>query len=48
MWQEQGAREAAWKLVKNVFKLKEHEQSNILLTSGKLVPACHQGVIEIE
>ena len=24
-WQEQGAREAAWKLAKNVFKLKEHE-----------------------
>ena len=23
-WQEQGAREAAWKLAKNVFKLKEH------------------------
>ena len=26
-WQEQGAREAAWKLVKNVFKLKEHERA---------------------
>ena len=26
-WQEQGAREAAWKLAKNVFKLKEHERS---------------------
>ena len=25
-WQEQGAREAAWKLAKNVFKLKEHER----------------------
>ena len=24
-WQEQGAREAAWKLAKNVFKLKEHQ-----------------------
>ena len=24
-WQEQGAREAAWKLAKSVFKLKEHE-----------------------
>ena len=26
-WQEQGAREAAWKLPKNVFKLKEHEKA---------------------
>ena len=34
-WQEQGAREAAWKLAKNVFKLKKHEKSNILLVSGK-------------
>ena len=26
-WQEQGAREAAWKLAKNVFKSKEHERA---------------------
>ena len=26
-WQEQGAREAAWKLAKSVFKLKEHEKA---------------------
>ena len=26
-WQEQGAREAAWKLAKNVFKLKEQERA---------------------
>ena len=26
-WQEQGAREAAWKLDKNVFKLKEHARA---------------------
>ena len=26
-WQEQGAREAAWKLAKNVFKFKEHERA---------------------
>ena len=26
-WQEQGAREAAWKLAKNVSKLKEHERA---------------------
>ena len=25
-WPEQGAREAAWKLAKSVFKLKEHEK----------------------
>ena len=34
-WQEQGAREAAGKLAKNVFKLKEHQRGNILLTFGK-------------
>ena len=39
-WQELGAREAAWKLAKNVFKLKEHEKSSILLVSGKEVPPC--------
>ena len=27
-WQELGAREAAWKLAKNVFKLKEHEKAS--------------------
>ena len=26
-WREQGAREAAWKLAKNVFKFKEHERA---------------------
>ena len=26
-WQEQGAREAAWKLAKNVFRFKEHERA---------------------
>ena len=26
-WQELGAREAAWKLAKSVFKLKEHERA---------------------
>ena len=26
-WQEQGAREAAWKLAKNVLKLKEHQRA---------------------
>ena len=31
--QEQGAREAAWKLVKNVFKLKEHERATFFSPS---------------
>ena len=26
-WQEQGAREAAWKLAKNVLKIKEHQRA---------------------
>ena len=34
-WQEQGAREAAWKLAKSVLKLKGARKSNILLTFGK-------------
>ena len=34
-WQEQGAREAAWKLDKSVFKIKGEKQSNILLTFGQ-------------
>ena len=37
-WQEQGAREAAWKLAKSV--LEEKKQSNILLTFGRQVPSC--------
>ena len=34
-WQEQGAREAAWKLASSVLKIKIEKQSNILLTFGK-------------
>ena len=34
-WQEQGAREAAWKPAKSVLRLKEEKQSNILVTFGK-------------
>ena len=34
-WQEQGAREAAWKLAKNVLKLKEHERATFFSPSGK-------------
>ena len=34
-WQEQGAREAAKKLAKNVYYIKGATKSNILLTFGK-------------
>ena len=34
-WQEQGAREAAWKLAKNVLKLKEHERATFFSPSEK-------------
>ena len=34
-WQEQGAREAAWKLAENVLKLKGAWKNNFLLTFGK-------------
>ena len=32
-WQEQGAREAAWKLAKSVLKLKEHERATFFSPS---------------
>ena len=39
-WQEQGAREAAWKLAKNVFKLKEHERAAFFSSSeNRCLPA---------
>ena len=39
-WQEQGAREAAWKLTKNVLKLKEHERAKFLSPSeNRCLPA---------
>ena len=39
-WQEQGAREAAWKLAKNVFKLKEHQRAAFFSPSeNKCFPA---------
>ena len=34
-WQEQGAREAAWRLAESVLKFSEEKQSSILLTFGK-------------
>ena len=39
-WQEQGAREAAWKLAKSVLNFYGARKSNILVTFGKLVFAC--------
>ena len=39
-WQEQGAREAAWKLAKNVFKIKEHERATFFSPSeNRCLPA---------
>ena len=39
-WQELGAREAAWKLAKNVLKLKEHERATFFSPSGnRCLPA---------
>ena len=37
-WQERGAREAAWKLAKNVLKLKEHERATFFSPSEN---RCH-------
>ena len=34
-WQERCAREAAWRLAKNILKFKEKHQNSILLTFGK-------------
>ena len=39
-WQEQGAREAAWKLAKSVFKLKEQERATFFSPSeNRCLPA---------
>ena len=34
-WQEQGAREAVWRLTKSVLQIRREKQSNILLIFGK-------------
>ena len=34
-WQEQGAREAAWKLAKSVLQLKEHERATFFSSPEK-------------
>ena len=39
-WQEQGAREARWKLAKNVLKFKEHERATLFsLSENRCLPA---------
>ena len=39
-WQEQGAREAAWNLAKNVFKLKEHQRATFFSSpENRCLPA---------
>ena len=52
-WQEQGAREAAWKLAKSVLKLKEHERvtffspsENRCLPSSTLKPEEREFVVD--
>jgi len=52
-WQEQGAREAAWKLAKNVLKLKEHERAtffspseNRCLSASTLQPEEREFVVD--
>ena len=37
-WQEQGAREAAWKLAKSVLKLKEHQRATFFSPSENRCP----------
>ena len=40
VWQEQGAREAAWKLAKNVLKLKEHQRATFFSSpENRCLPA---------
>ena len=39
-WQEQGAREAAWKLAKSVLKLKEHERATFFSSPENRCPPC--------
>ena len=52
-WQEQGAREAAWKLAENVLKLKEHERptffspsENRCLSASTLKPEEREFVVD--
>ena len=52
-WQEQGAREAAWKLAKTVLKIKEHERAtffsspeNRCLPASTLKPEERESVVD--
>ena len=48
-WQEQGAREAAWKLAKIVFKLKEHQRAAFFsLSENRSLPASNLKLEERE
>ena len=48
-WQEQGAREAAWKLAKNVLKIKEHERTTFFSPSeNRCLPASNLKLEERE
>ena len=48
-WQEQGAREAAWRLVKSVFKLKEQERATFFSPSeNRCLPASNLKLEERE
>ena len=48
-WQEQGAREAAWKLAKSVLKLKEHERATFFSPSeNRCLPASNLKLEERE
>ena len=48
-WQEEGAREAAWKLAKNVLKLKEHQRAAFFSPSeNRCLPASNLKPEELE
>ena len=48
-WQDQGAREAAWKLAKSVFKLKQHERATFFSPSqNRCLPASNLKLEEQE
>ena len=48
-WQEQGAREAAWKLAKSVLNLKEHERATFFSPSeNRCLPASNLKLEERE
>ena len=44
-WQEQGAREAAWKLAKSVFKIKEHQRATFFSPSE--IGACLHQILNL-